>query len=92
MLPKEFGFSVFPNPFNSVVTLKITLPVSGELEVGVFDLVGREVDTVADGYYPVGDYDLVGMLRGLGKGILFGSLRACGVCPNPHVQVNQPSA
>ena len=40
MLPKEFGFSVFPNPFNSVVTIKIMLPVSGELEVGVFDLVG----------------------------------------------------
>ena len=67
MLPKEFGFSVFPNPFNSVVTLKITLPVSGELEVGVFDLVGREVDTVADGYYPVGDYEFAWDAEGVGE-------------------------
>jgi hypothetical protein len=37
------------------------------LEVGVFDLVGREVDTVADGYYPVGDYEFAWDAEGVGE-------------------------
>ncbi|HEX05458.1 MAG TPA: hypothetical protein ENH10_09970, partial [Bacteroidetes bacterium] len=44
VLPREFAVrNAYPNPFNPSTTIGITIPVASELEVRVFNTLGREV-------------------------------------------------
>ncbi|MDP8288328.1 MAG: carboxypeptidase regulatory-like domain-containing protein, partial [Candidatus Electryonea clarkiae] len=43
-LPDKFEVSaVYPNPFNASANLNFALPLEGEVEVGVFNIEGREI-------------------------------------------------
>jgi len=59
------SFSVFPNPA-STVNLAFTLPRATDVELGVYDLVGRRVATVVSGQMAAGSYQKV--WRGLDDG------------------------
>ncbi|MGE5681107.1 MAG: T9SS type A sorting domain-containing protein [Bacillota bacterium] len=48
----------YPNPFNPATTLSFYLPVSGSVELKVFDLLGREVKTLLNDYYKDGNYSI----------------------------------
>jgi len=47
-----------PNPFTSEVTLTYALPVAGEIEMSVYDLLGRRVAGLQDGYSIQGEHSL----------------------------------
>ena len=52
-LPLATSFSLsdaYPNPFNPVTTMTLTMPVSGEIKVEVYNLLGQVVATLASGY------------------------------------------
>jgi len=61
----------YPNPFNPVTTLRLSLPVSGNLTFIVSDISGREVQTLHEGYLNSGihEFDFVG--ENLPSGIYF---------------------
>ena len=40
----------YPNPFNPVTTMTLAMPVSGEVTVEVYNLLGQVVATLASGY------------------------------------------
>ncbi len=40
---QEFGLSIYPNPFNSIASISISLPDQTSASLRVFDLLGREV-------------------------------------------------
>ena len=44
-LPKSPNISVFPNPFNSACTIRISGEVTGLVEIAIFDVDGREILT-----------------------------------------------
>ena len=44
----------YPNPFNPVTLIEFTLANSGYVHLAVFDIMGRKISTVADGFYPEG--------------------------------------
>ena len=51
--PLETSFSIseaYPNPFNPTTTMTLTMPVSGEITVEVYNLLGQVVATLASGY------------------------------------------
>jgi hypothetical protein len=55
------GFSVahvYPNPFNAATTLQLFLPRDGRVTISVFDVLGRRVDTLADGEFRAGHHVL----------------------------------
>jgi hypothetical protein len=57
-LPEQFSVSRnYPNPFNPETTIHYELPEDVSVSVRVFDLMGREVKTLADGYVSAGRYD-----------------------------------
>lgn len=57
-LPEQFSVSRnYPNPFNPETTVHYELPEDGVVSVRVFDLMGREVKMLADGYMTAGRYD-----------------------------------
>lgn len=53
-LPSSIRMSAFPNPFNPTSTISYSLPKSGNVELKLFDLTGREVNTVQTGFQPAG--------------------------------------
>jgi len=59
MTPKEFSLSQnYPNPFNPTTLISFQLPASGFVRLRVFDLLGKEVATLAEGERPAGSYQV----------------------------------
>jgi minor extracellular serine protease Vpr len=48
----------YPNPFNPNTVIGYQLPVSGNVTIKVFDILGREVATLIDEYKPAGRYEI----------------------------------
>jgi len=48
-LPQDFALSVFPNPFNSTLRISLDAPLHSDVNVLLYDLLGREVDVVYRG-------------------------------------------
>lgn len=73
-LPLPVAFSItgpYPNPFNPATTVSLSLPRAGRLTVAVFDLLGREVTVLHDGYSAAGDIELVWDARNVSSGVYF---------------------
>ena len=49
----------YPNPFNPSTNIDVSLPGAAKVTVVVYDLLGREVATLANGVYPAGTHRLV---------------------------------
>ena len=57
--PKEFVLSQnYPNPFNPATTIPFHLPVAVHITLEVFDVLGRRVAMLADGYTPAGHHSV----------------------------------
>jgi len=55
--PVDFVFiSVSPNPFNPQTTISLSLPVSGEVKISVFNLLGEVVAKIHDGWMDSGSH------------------------------------
>ncbi len=48
-LPSQLEMSVYPNPFNSTLSISLNVPLHQEVTVSLYDLLGREVDVVYRG-------------------------------------------
>jgi hypothetical protein len=58
--PTEFLLSQnYPNPFNSITGFKIGLPTSSSLEVAIYNLAGRKIETLVKGHYTAGYHTLI---------------------------------
>jgi hypothetical protein len=58
-LPATFALSQnYPNPFNPVTHFTVDLPRATEVEVAVYDLLGREIMSLMSGAQPAGRYTL----------------------------------
>jgi len=72
-----------PNPFNPATTISFALPDAGQVDLAVFDVSGRRVATLADGFLSAGPHRVVWDgtdARGLavGSGVYFVRLEADG--------------
>jgi len=63
--------SVFPNPFNSSVEISYTLPESGRVNLGIFDLSGRQVVLLASSETTAGIHTTVWQADGFASGVYF---------------------
>lgn len=53
--PDKFELSQnYPNPFNMSTNIKFALPESSNITLKVYDMLGREIKTLADGFYTAG--------------------------------------
>jgi hypothetical protein len=53
----EFFFiESYPNPFNTSATIEFFLPAESQISLKVFDVLGREVENLAQGMYTCGTY------------------------------------
>ncbi len=54
----DLHFSMTPNPFNSETKLSFQLLEAGQVRISVYDISGRLVTTVIDGFQQAGEYQL----------------------------------
>ncbi|MFC2170720.1 T9SS type A sorting domain-containing protein [Calditrichota bacterium] len=49
MIPSKFEIlSIYPNPFNPVVTIPYALPNSSDVKITIYNLLGQRVTTLID--------------------------------------------
>ena len=77
MIPKKSELlQNFPNPFNPSTTIHYTLSKNSEVMLKIFDLLGKEVETIVSGEKPAGDYEVIWNAKNLPSGIYFYTIRA----------------
>jgi hypothetical protein len=68
-LPTVLRVQNYPNPFNPTTTLSYDLPASGLVSLVIFDVLGREITALVDGYQEAGHHSLEFDGRGLASGV-----------------------
>jgi hypothetical protein len=68
----------YPNPFNPSTVISYQLPVSSNVTLNVYDILGNEVATLVNEYKPAGKYDIEFSATGFTSGIYFYELKAGG--------------
>jgi hypothetical protein len=77
--PTEFALHApHPNPFNPTTTLQFDLTQSGMTNLSVYDVAGRLVTTLANGWRSAGRHEFSFDGNGLSSGIYLVSLTAGG--------------
>lgn len=46
----------YPNPFNAETAIEFNLPVGSHISLDIYDVLGRKVISLAEGYYAAGSY------------------------------------
>lgn len=66
----------FPNPFNPSTTISWQSPVSGWQTIKLFDVMGREIETIIDGYFDAGIHSTLYIANStLSSGVYFYQLK-----------------
>jgi lysophospholipase L1-like esterase len=61
----------FPNPFNPSTTIMFDLPVQSYVRVRIYDVLGRDVETLLEGERTAGTYRLHWDARNVSSGVYF---------------------
>lgn len=73
---EAFSATAFPNPFRSKTTLRIELPVSGQVTADIYGVDGRKVRSVSiPGELPAGTHDIAVSMDDIGAGIYFARIQ-----------------
>lgn len=68
----------YPNPFNPITNIKFSLPKDSRVKLVIYDLNGREVASLVNGYYAAGVYSYQFDASTLSSGVYFYRLDANG--------------
>ena len=72
--PTDFNISNHPNPFNPETTINYTLPKSGNVQVKIFDVLGRKLKTLVNEYSASGLHSVKWEGSNYSSGIYFCSI------------------
>jgi len=76
-IPPGYGLSQnFPNPFNPETVIRYSMPVSGEVVINVYDLLGQKVKTLVNGYQEAGEHEIQFEANDLPGGVYLYELRS----------------
>ncbi|MBS1552478.1 MAG: T9SS type A sorting domain-containing protein [Bacteroidetes bacterium] len=72
MKPEGYELSQnYPNPFNPSTNIKFSLPDAGNISLKVYDQLGKEVSSLAEGFRNAGTYEINFNAANLSSGIFF---------------------
>ncbi|MFH0988431.1 MAG: YCF48-related protein [bacterium] len=68
----------YPNPFNPSTTIRFDVPVSGDVRLTVYDLLGRYIATLLDSRIAAGSYQVMFHAAGIPSGVYLYSIEMGG--------------
>lgn len=69
-LPKELSLEQnYPNPFNPTTNISFNLPAKSDIQLDVFDMLGRKVETIFTGVKTAGTHQITFDARNLSSGV-----------------------
>ncbi|NOS85301.1 MAG: T9SS type A sorting domain-containing protein, partial [Ignavibacteria bacterium] len=76
-IPDEYSLSQnYPNPFNPVTNINFQLPRSGSVKLTVFDMLGKEVETLVNENLNAGTYNADWNASNHSSGVYFYKIQA----------------
>jgi hypothetical protein len=70
--PETFElFSPYPNPFNASTTISFILPKPGFVELKIYNLLGKDIETVVSRQLQAGEHNVQWTAKGLSSGAYF---------------------
>jgi len=75
VVPNEVTLTSYPNPMRKQATLEYTLPETKEVQLTVYDVLGRRVATLEQGRKEAGRHETLLDGTGLSSGVYFGRLK-----------------
>jgi hypothetical protein len=86
---EEYNLSQnYPNPFNPATTIRFTIPADGQVQLQVYDILGREIATLVNEYRRKGNYEVKFDAGKLSSGIYIYRIK-CGSFTNSKMMVLQ---
>jgi hypothetical protein len=77
VIPDNYSLSQnYPNPFNPTTKINFSLKTAGDISLKVFDVLGKEVATLATGHYAAGSYSVEFTAHNVSSGMYFYTLTA----------------
>lgn len=87
-LPQTFTLHQnYPNPFNPSTQIKFDLPTPGNVLLKVYDVLGREVTTLVEGFHEAGHHAAMWDAAGHASGVYF--VRFTATDPSGTVRMNK---
>ncbi|HQI41038.1 MAG: hypothetical protein B6D44_14695 [Ignavibacteriales bacterium UTCHB2] len=75
--PAEYSLEQnYPNPFNPVTTIKFSLPVSGNVNLSVYNSLGEKVETLANQYFEAGHHQIIWKADKYSSGVYYYRIEA----------------
>ncbi len=78
---RERGYSLrqnFPNPFNPTTVISYRLPIAAQVTLRIYDVLGREVETLVNSHQHAGEYSVTLDAAHLSSGIYYYRLQTEG--------------
>ncbi len=76
-LPSSFVLSQnYPNPFNASTTIRYELPITSRVKVDIYDILGRNVESLVDRIKPAGYHQVTWHADDLPSGVYFYKIQA----------------
>jgi len=76
-IPREFRlFESYPNPFNNQTVIRYGIPVSTEVSIIIYDLLGRQVATLLNGKEQAGYHHVIWNAKNHSSGVYFYKIQA----------------
>jgi len=71
-IPTEYNLiSAYPNPFNPATTISYSMPISNQVRISIFDMLGREIAVLANEVKQAGNHAIVWNAADLPSGFYF---------------------
>jgi flagellar hook assembly protein FlgD len=59
-MPREITlYQNYPNPFNAGTVIRFDLPDECRVSIDIYDLLGRKVSSIVNGYYQSGSHEVL---------------------------------
>ena len=70
--PRNFSLNpAYPNPFNSSIQIEFTLPIKTNVNLKIFDILGREIDLITHQQYESGVHQIIWHANNVSSGVYF---------------------
>ena len=77
LIPEKFHlYQNFPNPFNPETKIIYEITKPAYIKLKVYDILGRELATLADNFLPVGRYTVNFSAKNISSGVYFVKLQS----------------